>query len=491
MRKFWLVLAFLLVLATPVSAAETSRTFLAHYMPWYASKPVSGNWGWHWTMNHFNPEIIDADGQRQIASHHYPLVGPYDSSDPDLLECQVLLMKFAGIDGVIVDWYGTKDFYDYAMVHRNTQALLPHLKRAGLKFAISYEDQTIGHMIRGNALKPEEAVEHGREVMTWLDQNWFTDDSYLKIDGQPVLLIFGPQFFDAQQLQEIQADLTNPPQIYVLPHKTTEPHFPRAFGWPPVTGGKQLTKPKWTKQIRAIHARNPDPSATIAVAFPGFRDIYAEAGLHESYGSIPHRGGQTFIDSLDLAIQTGAPLIQIATWNDYGEGTVIEPTRQHGYRDLEALQLRTEGERLVRPRRSPATDSVVSTQETIFGRLRRCRRSRSSRGTPVQRRDRGCPKADPDSESGHPGGSVVKSPGPDGFSVFEQPLILRIQEMVRHLQRVDVRLTKFHFQAKHLFNYRRQIRPFPAQIMGQRIFAPQRHAVIEAESGNRLAFFVG
>src|SRR5437879_3456638 len=25
---------------------------LAHYMPWFESKPVSGHWGWHWTMGH-------------------------------------------------------------------------------------------------------------------------------------------------------------------------------------------------------------------------------------------------------------------------------------------------------------------------------------------------------------------------------------------------------------------------------------------------------
>ena len=33
-----------------------------------------------------------------------------------------------------------------------------------------------------------------------------------------------------------------------------------------------------------------------------------------------------------------APIIQIATWNDYGEGTVIEPTKTFGYRYLEHIQ---------------------------------------------------------------------------------------------------------------------------------------------------------
>jgi hypothetical protein len=30
-------------------------------------------------------------------------------------------------------------------------------------------------------------------------------------------------------------------------------------------------------------------------------------------------------------------IIQIATWNDWGEGTVVEPSREFGYRDLELV----------------------------------------------------------------------------------------------------------------------------------------------------------
>ena len=35
---------------------------------------------------------------------------------------------------------------------------------------------------------------------------------------------------------------------------------------------------------------------------------------------------------------SASPLVQIATWNDYGEGTSIEPTVESGYRYTEALQ---------------------------------------------------------------------------------------------------------------------------------------------------------
>jgi hypothetical protein len=31
-------------------------------------------------------------------------------------------------------------------------------------------------------------------------------------------------------------------------------------------------------------------------------------------------------------------LVQVVTWTDFGEGTIVEPTREYGYRDLGMLQ---------------------------------------------------------------------------------------------------------------------------------------------------------
>jgi hypothetical protein len=56
-------------------------------------------------------------------------------------------MRLSGIDGVIVDWYGTEPFWDYGVLNTATNKLFTHVKRAGLRFAICYEDQTIKHMV--------------------------------------------------------------------------------------------------------------------------------------------------------------------------------------------------------------------------------------------------------------------------------------------------------------------------------------------------------
>ena len=70
-------------------AAAERKLVLAHYMPWYESKAVSGQWGWHWTMNKFQPDKV-VQGRRELASHYRPLIGAYDSNDPHALRSCVV-----------------------------------------------------------------------------------------------------------------------------------------------------------------------------------------------------------------------------------------------------------------------------------------------------------------------------------------------------------------------------------------------------------------
>jgi len=347
-RRAWIHLLAALALLIAVkrargadAASDRARPIvLAHYLPWYASRPVSGRWGWHWTMNRFDPDRPAPKGQLRAASHDEPLLGFYDSSDPAVLECQVLMMKLAGLDGVIVDWYGHRDFNDYALIHRNTLKLIPWLKRAGLRFAVCYEDQSVGAMARGGFLAPGAATAHGREVMGWLARNWFRETNYLKLDGRPVLLVFGPQFFEREAWQTMLRDIEPRPLWFALPHLAGQAGADGRFGWPPVSGGRVIPPHEWRAYLDRLYAADAAPGRRVAVAFPGFRDVYQEAGLHDSYGRIDYRDGRTFEETLDRALESDARLVQIATWNDYGEGTTIEPARRYGFSYLEALQRR-------------------------------------------------------------------------------------------------------------------------------------------------------
>ena len=332
---------FFLPVFTNLEAVE--KIVLAHYMPWYSANPESGEWGWHWTMNHSDPNEIGWDGKRKIASYDYPLIGLYDSGDISVLECQVQQMKLAGIDGVIIDWYGIHDLNDYRMIHENAQKLVSIIKRAGLRFAICYEDRSIGEAVKRAGVKKSEAVVHALESLNWVAQNWFLDDAYLRIDGKPVLLVFGPMMLEDQKFKQAIKKISPKPITFSLPHLQESGGTDSSFAWPPVDSGKRVSEKKWKKELSDLYRKEKTEFNPIPIAFPSYRDFYERAGIRKSYGSISDRGGLTWNESLDLALSQDSPVIQIATWNDYGEGTVVEPTTNLGYRYLYQLSQKIKG----------------------------------------------------------------------------------------------------------------------------------------------------
>ena len=112
------------------------------------------------------------------------------------------------------------------------------------------------------------------------------------------------------------------------------------FPWPPMflSQGATLTKDALTTYLTSFYKKAKGWNYLIAGAFPGFHDIYHEAGVGESYGFLDSQNGETFNFTLQAALNSGPDVIQLATWNDYGEGTNIEPTLEYGYQYLEIIQ---------------------------------------------------------------------------------------------------------------------------------------------------------
>ena len=312
--------------AIPASLAKRPL-LLAHYMPWYVAKPHSTIWGWHWTMNVFDPDTKEA-GKRRLASQYTPAIGAYDSSDPAVLEYHLLTMKMAGIDGLIVDWYGLADHFDYAILKRNSDLLLQAANRFGLKIAVCYEDQTVTHLQKAGKLAPENRVKHVAAEIDWLQKNWFSNPAYLKYEGRPVLLSFGSDGLTGEEWKQAFASPRD--RVLYLSEHGRRDIAGGAFDWPiPARADDALDT--FYRESRSWPLAMP-------VAFPRFHDIYGEAKVSASYPIIADEKGRTFERTLRRAIQSGAPWVQLATWNDWGEGTQIEPSREFGFRDLETTQ---------------------------------------------------------------------------------------------------------------------------------------------------------
>ena len=70
-----------------------------------------------------------------------------------------------------------------------------------------------------------------------------------------------------------------------------------------------------------------------------FREFYEEGGWGATGQSdIPHRNGDLFKETLEIAKTANVDFIQLITWNDWGEGTAIEPSKDYGFNQLTIVQ---------------------------------------------------------------------------------------------------------------------------------------------------------
>ncbi|MBF4516643.1 hypothetical protein IRZ71_09820 [Flavobacterium sp. ANB] len=320
--------------AKPVAIEKTNSTKIyVHYMPWFETNESSADkkWGYHWTMANKNPNNIGANNRREIASYYYPLIGPYHSGDKNVIENHLLLMKYSGIDGVLIDWYGTFDVYDYRMVKENTEQLIAMLDKVGLEYAIVYEDRVTKSAVdAGKAISVTGAA---KTDLAYMEKNYFDDANYIKINGKPLLLNFGPIVL------QTPAEWTN-----VFNTLTTKPAFLTLWDQSVEAGVNASGEYAWVYKDNSFLTNfytNTKPKLGVAMgsAYPGFKDFYAAGGGGAAIGwTIEHNNGATLDETLLLAKNANLNYLQLITWNDFGEGTMFEPTVEFGYKYIEKVK---------------------------------------------------------------------------------------------------------------------------------------------------------
>jgi len=318
----------------PVAIEKTNSTKIyVHYMPWFETNESSANkkWGYHWTMANKNPNTIGANGRREIASYYYPLIGPYHSGDKNVIENHLLLMKYSGIDGVLIDWYGTYDVNDYRMVKENTEQLIAMLDKVGLEYAIVYEDRVTKNVV--DAQKAISVTAAAKTDLAYMQNNYFDDKNYIKINGKPLLLNFGPIIL------QTPAEWTN-----VFNTLTTKPTFLTLWDQSVEAGDNASGEYAWVFKNSTYLTNfytNTKSKLSVAMgsAYPGFKDFYAEGGGGDAIGwTIEPNNGATLDETLSLAKNANLNYLQLITWNDFGEGKMFEPTVEFGYSYIEKVK---------------------------------------------------------------------------------------------------------------------------------------------------------
>ena len=314
--------------AVPIDKAFKKPIYV-HYMPWFQSPEISGYWGSHWTMANRNPDRILSNGKREIASYYYPLIGPYDSSDPDYLEYALTCIKLAGIDGILIDYYGKWNFNDYTQLLDATNAVVNLCEKLGLNFGLVYEDRTIQSILdQGFSNK----IDLARGDLIYMNENYFNRDNYFKLNEKPVLLNFGPITLKTnEEWLEVFSAIETPINFFPLAY------HPQDHGLTTSVDGVYAWVGEVQNQDLSQYAQQFDFFG--AGALFEFREFYPEGGWQATnQPDLLNRNGALLVETLNNAKNTHSDFIQLITWNDWGEGTAIEPSQEYQYQQLEIIQ---------------------------------------------------------------------------------------------------------------------------------------------------------
>ncbi|MGE0404745.1 MAG: hypothetical protein AB7O65_00465 [Candidatus Korobacteraceae bacterium] len=250
----------------------------------------------------------------------------YSSQDPVVLRQQVQKARDIGISAFVVDWYGQrKAFLDGAYAKLQEVAA-----ESDFKVILMY-DEPEG--------LPRQATEYALTSLQYAYENYVGPaaphrKAYFTYEGRPVLFVW-PRHTDTDwaRIRKYLQTWESPPLLIIQDaYPRHSDVFDGYFAW--VQPGEKGWKPDGSNRgleyLEGFYQRmQRDHSAKIAVgaAWPGFDDKLASWGQGRYMDA---RCGQTFDDTLRLFrryYDKSNPLqfLLVVTWNDYEEGTAIEP----------------------------------------------------------------------------------------------------------------------------------------------------------------------
>ena len=252
--------------------------------------------------------IID---KREIASHYYPLIGPYDSQDPNVIEYHLLLMKYSGIDGILINWYGEVGTNgDINLLLENSNAIVTESDALGMDFSVIMEDRFVG---TENNLNPVDYVYINIE---YLKNNYFSKGNFIRTDsGKPLFGVFGPiEVFGESNwnyaLTAAGEDVVFLPLYWSI--NSVGNGASGGYDWV-LENGLSANQSFYQSTASSLNF-------AMGCAYPGFKDFYEEGGWGDNLFYLDHNNGTLLNQTLDLAIQNKNSIdaLQLVTWNDFG-----------------------------------------------------------------------------------------------------------------------------------------------------------------------------
>jgi len=310
------------LIAKSLHESTVSRRVLAFYYPWYGTADGPGGAGRteHWGR-------IDEVNKDIQASTHYPIIGAYDSHDQNVIEKHCTWARGAGIDTLIVSWWGHNSYCDRAM-----DKILDGCRQYGLTACIYYE----------TVPRPQTAESAANDIVKVLDK-YGKHPAYLKVNGKPVVFIYG------RTLQELGlTDWLKAIQIINKKHKGGVTTIGDQFSYGaarifdgvhtyntagPLQGQKPDAARKWAAETYRswVQLANQAGKISTITVIPGYDDTkIRKPGLAvERYKTRLYRA------QWEEAIKADPHWVLITSFNEWHEGSEIEPSAEYKHDYLE------------------------------------------------------------------------------------------------------------------------------------------------------------
>lgn len=296
-----------------VSGPEPSTRIGAFYYPWYFNPENDMVWI-HWDQGNLNPPL-------DIASDFYPVLGAYSESDEAVLAQHFAWLREAGVGVIISSWWGRGDTTDLAL-----PLMLDVADHYGIKIAFHIEPYG-----RRSADDLVDAIHYlydqygGHPAFFWTNET-----SLYSRDDRPKGLFFiwasaNPNnrsgVVEPEYWQEALDTLhdENPGAIVLTdqndPYWVVNGHFDGSYNY----GVLDIDQVGYTWALGL-----PADAWYVPGINPGFS---ARRIGYEDWVDTPRRDGETYDDRWERMFAVGVepPLVAVTTFNEWHEGTQIEP----------------------------------------------------------------------------------------------------------------------------------------------------------------------
>ncbi len=250
----------------------------------------------------------------------------YNSQDPALQQKQIIQAKALGIEAFVVNWYGAHHQFE----DRAYATLQQSAAENSFQTAIMYDEDT---------QDPENSTGIVIDDLQYAYDHYIgpkapTRSAYLRFNGHPMIFVFPKgTFTDWNRVrQAVNSWDEQPLLIYKDINKRWANAFDGFYAWVnPGKPGWQGNGSNWGEDyLKTFYLRmnNEFPNKlAIGAAWPGFNDSRASWSRNRK---MDPRCGRTFDESLRVfrryyTPDHPLPFLMIDTWNDYEEGTAIEP----------------------------------------------------------------------------------------------------------------------------------------------------------------------